>query len=168
MTGDGSSEDPDTVIPGAPPIVLQRLTSALAGTLGQALAQIEPWSRYPIGPAALAAFFAADDAGAKTYAVLAGVTCSGALCLRQNWLRGPYIQFLGLMPNAQAQGLGTRLIGWVESDARAKGERNIWVAASDFNSRAIRFYERHGFVRVATLDDLVMDGRGEILFRKRL
>jgi ribosomal protein S18 acetylase RimI-like enzyme len=42
------------------------------------------------------------------------------------------------------------------------------VAASDFNSGALRFYERHGFVRVAALEGLVAEGRSEILLRKRL
>ncbi len=52
--------------------------------------------------------------------------------------------------------------------ARAAGDRNLWVCASDFNAAGIMFYERHGFSRVADLDGLVRDGRTEVLLRKRL
>ena len=44
--------------------------------------------------------------------------------------------------------------------------RNLWVCASSFNARALRFYERHGFARAATLPGLVADGYDEILLRK--
>jgi ribosomal protein S18 acetylase RimI-like enzyme len=44
----------------------------------------------------------------------------------------------------------------------------LWVCASDLNSRAIAFYERHGFNRVGIIPDLVAPGATELLVRKRL
>lgn len=60
------------------------------------------------------------------------------------------------------------MLGWLEGEARAGRQRNLWVAASDFNTRARGFYAGHGFVEAATLDDLVTEGRAEILMRKRV
>lgn len=85
-----------------------------------------------------------------------------------NWLRGPYIQFLGFIPEHQGHGLGTRVLEKLECDARAEGARNLWVAASAFNANALRFYLRHGFERAAVLDGLIQDGIEEVLLRKRL
>ena len=54
--------------------------------------------------------------------------------LRLNWMRGPYVQFLAVLPPFQCQGLGTALLAWVEAQARAEGERNLWIAASEINA----------------------------------
>ena len=72
------------------------------------------------------------------------------------------------MPRFQRRGLGRTVLDWIEGEVRAIKERNLWVAASEINSDALRFYERHGFAQTARLDDLVYDGRTEILLRKRL
>jgi hypothetical protein len=42
------------------------------------------------------------------------------------------------------------------------------VCASEFNARAIEFYERHGFDRVGAIPDLISPGFAELLLRKRL
>lgn len=139
-----------------------------ARDLGRRFAAIDPWARYPFPPQGLHAYFAAKVPGSPRYALRAGDVVVGAIGLKQEWMYGPYIQFLGLLPGHQAQGTGARVLSWCEDAARAEGERNLWVAASDFNTRAIGFYERFGFERVATLDSLVRDGVTEILFRKKL
>ena len=89
------------------------------------------------------------------------------MCIRDR-LRGPYLQFLGVLPTFQRLGLGRAMLTWFEKEARARGERNLWVATSDFNQNALRFYEHQGFEHAAVLDDLVRDGISEILLRKRL
>lgn len=131
-------------------------------------AAMEPWSRYPFTALALARYLAAIEAGAPRYSLSAGGVLAGALALRLNWLRGPYIQFLGLLPSAQNKGLGAAVLGKIIEDAREAGERNVWVAAAHFNARAVRFYEAHGFVRTALLEGLVQDDMDEVLLRKRL
>jgi ribosomal protein S18 acetylase RimI-like enzyme len=93
---------------------------------------------------------------------------AGAAVVRPGWLRGPYLQFLAVVPEAQGRGIGGALLAWMEREARGAKERNLWVAASEINTGAIRLYERFGFRQIATLDDLAWDGRAEILMRKRL
>ena len=86
--------------------------------------------------------------------------------MRLNWLRGPHVQFLGILPAFQGGGIGALLLAWIEG--QALGERNLWLTVSDFNREARAFYERHGFAVVAPLPGLVRDDRVELLMRKRL
>ena len=143
-------------------------TPADARELGAIFAGMEPWSRYPFTACALETYLASDETGAPRYAIRIENRLAGALGLRLNWLRGPYIQFFGMVLGAQGEGAGSHILDKLAEDARASRERNLWVAASAFNTGAIRFYERHGFVRVAELDGLVQEGIDEILLRKRL
>ncbi len=136
--------------------------------LGAAFAAISPWADYPYPASALAAYFAKAELAAPRYQIMAGDSIAGVAGLRGDWLRGPYLQFLGVLPHHQGHGLGAAVLAWFERTARDTGQRNLWVAASDFNAAAIRFYERNGFAECARLDGLVADGRTEILLRKRL
>ena len=114
----------------------------------------------------LAAFLASPDAGATRYAVSVKGKQSGVVSVRHPWLKGPYLELLALLPEAQNQGIGSSIMAWFESAGMKHGARNLWVCASSFNARALRFYERHSFTRAAMLPDLVADGYDEILLRK--
>ncbi len=149
-------------------VFLAPMTPEAAQTLGAAFAQRDPWSRYPLSAAGLGAHLGALESGAPRYAVQVDGAACGAIILRLKWFSGPYLQFFGVLPNVQGQGIGSHALAWLESAARAEAARNLWVAASDFNTGAIRLYERHGFVRVALVDNLVSDGRDEVLMRKKL
>lgn len=139
-----------------------------ADALGTAFAAMSPWVDYPFPASGLAAYFAKDEPGAPRYQIMTGDEVAGVVGLRLDWLRGPYLQFLGLLPPHQGHGVGARVLAWFEANARDGGQRNLWVAASDFNLAALHFYARHGFSECARLDGLVSDGRTEILMRKRL
>jgi ribosomal protein S18 acetylase RimI-like enzyme len=145
-----------------------RLPASDAVKLGTALAAIDPWATHGYPPSRLAAYLADDEPNAPRFALKAGDEIAGGIGLRLNWLRGPYLQFLGILPAFQRRRLGRLVLDWIEQEARADNVRNVWVCASDFNEGAIAFYERTGFVRVANLEDLVSDGRAEVLLRKRL
>ncbi|HEY8193447.1 MAG TPA: GNAT family N-acetyltransferase [Hyphomicrobium sp.] len=149
-------------------VTFEAMTPFTAETLGPLLARIDPWDRHKYTPSALTAYLAAEEPGAPRFAINVGRGHAGAIGIKRDWLRGPYLQFLGLLPAYQRQGIGTSVLDWFESEARATRAQNLWVAASDFNARALSFYEKHGFSRVATLDALVTEGSSEILLRKRL
>lgn len=136
--------------------------------IAQTIAGMEPWSRYPYSTDSIAANLAKDEPGAPRLALMSGDCVTGAVCLRWNWLRGPYIQTLAVLPPYQGCGLGGLFLGWLEAQAETRNDGSLWVCASEFNADALAFYERHGFQRVATLDGLVSDGIAEILLRKRL
>lgn len=151
-----------------PVLTLAACDAAAAQTLADQFAAMLPWSRYPFSAKALASYLAAQEPGAPRYAIQADGALAGALGLRLNWLRGPYVQFLAILPEHQGHGAGRAVLSQLIADARAGGDRNVWVAASSFNAEAIRFYERLGFARVALLDGLVQDGIDEVLLRLRV
>jgi ribosomal protein S18 acetylase RimI-like enzyme len=114
----------------------------------------------------LAAYFAKPAQGLSRYCVKVDGSEVGVVAVRSPWLKGPYLEFLALLPPAQDRGIGSRIMAWLEGTAVEEEARNLWVCASSFNERALRFYARHGFEPVATLPGLVADGYEEILLRK--
>jgi len=149
-------------------LLVSALSADEGAALGNLFAGIDPWAAYGYPASVMANFLSSFEPGAPRLRLSVGGTTAGAAVIRPGWLRGPYMQFLALVPGMQGRGLGSALLSFIESEARAGKERNLWVAASEINGGAIRLYERHGFKRVATLDELAWDGRAEILFRKRL
>ncbi|MGJ3265094.1 MAG: GNAT family N-acetyltransferase [Salinarimonas sp.] len=76
---------------------------------------------------------AEDEEGAVLGSSLAHVADDGEACLRR----------LYVTPGAEGRGLGRRLLD--ETLARL-AERDVWLEVEPRNERAIRFYEREGFV----------------------
>lgn len=164
-----SNPPPDRIpLGGADAAALVPMTREAAGRLGTIFAAMEPWSRYPYPADVLAAYLALVEAHAPRFAIVEGDDVRGAVGVQLAWLRGPYLQFLGIVPECQGNGLGGAVLAWLERDARRCGHRNLFVCTSDFNAGAERFYARHGFARAAVLDGLVLEGTAEILLRKRL
>jgi GNAT superfamily N-acetyltransferase len=149
-------------------VTLAPIPTSEAHRLGAAFAAIDPWAKYAYTPERLAAFFAGSEPSAPRYALHADGDIAGVVGLRLDWLRGPFLQFLGVLPSAQGKGLGGSVLAWIEREARRGEHRNLWVTASDFNIRALSLYKRHGYEETARLDGLVSDEYAEILFRKRL
>ena len=127
---------------------------------------MEPWSVMNYPAETLAAFLASPDRDVSRYWVSLGGSEAGVVSVRYPWLKGPYLELLALLPQAQGQGVGSSILAWLEREALRHQARNLWVCASSFNTRALRFYERHGFRPAATLPGLVADGYNEILLRK--
>jgi len=149
-------------------LIVAPLSPSEGKRLGAIFAGIDPWAAYGYAATTLSTFLASPEPGTQRLALMLDGDTVGAAVVRPGWLRGPYLQFLAVVPGAQGRGIGCALLAWMESEARAAKERNLWVAASEINTGAIRLYERHGFKQVAKLDDLAWDGRAEILMRKRL
>ena len=149
-------------------VALERLPMSEATDLGLAFAAIDPWAKYPYPASSLAAYFMQGDHNTPMLALRLDSCTAGVMGLRLNWLCGPYLQFLGLLPPYQSLGLGSMALNWIDAQTRLLGQRNVFVAASDFNTSARRFYERHGFETVGTLKGLVRDDRDEILLHKKL
>ena len=145
---------------------LEPLKPGACPGLAAAIVAIEPWSvmRYPAER--LSAFLASPDQSVCRYLVRAADMEAGVVSVRSPWLKGPYLELLALLPQAQGRGIGSRIMAWFEQAALDQEARNLWVCASSFNDRALRFYARHGFEPVATLPGLVADGYEEILLRK--
>ncbi len=151
-----------------PDLTLRPLSPDDAAVLGAMTAHMDPWARYPISCEHMTMFFARSEPGAPRFGIDVAGTLEGGMAIRTEWFAGPYIQTFALSPHCQGRGIGSRVLSFIETEARRVGQRNLWVAASDFNAAAHRFYERHGFERLATVPALLRDDRDEILFRKVL
>lgn len=148
-------------------VALNAMTETDAETLGAGLAAIDPWRRLNYSAGALAGYLTRDDPALSRLAIIADGALSGVVAIREPWLRGPYLELLGLLPQAQRHGIGAIVLDWFEAEAPA-GAANLWVLCSDFNTAALAFYERHGFRRAFAIDDFVRQGSAEILLRKPL
>jgi ribosomal protein S18 acetylase RimI-like enzyme len=153
------------------------MTAEAAATLAPRIAGIDPWHRLAIAPDRLARQFAPRDgveirlvtlAEAPAPDALAQNAPVGAVVIRRDWLLGPYLQHLSVLPEAQGHGAGRAALALLDHLARADGHRNAWLCVSAFNERALTFYRRHGFTAAAHLPDLVRPGDSEILMRRRL
>ncbi len=56
-----------------------------------------------------------------------------------------YIRSMAILPTARGQGLGRKLLEYVEEYANEKGLERLWLSTTPFLTRAIRLYERYGF-----------------------
>ena len=143
------------------------VTKEQAQAIGEALAVSEPWASLKFSATALANYLTREDAALRRYAVSVDGQLAGVICVRTPWLRGPYIELLGLFPNSRGKGIGKQLLNWAESEARREA-KNLWVVASSFNQEALGFYESFGFSRIGAIPGLVMPEQDEILLRKVL
>lgn len=143
---------------------LRPLVSAHIAALAPALAAMDPWRRLGFTAVGLAAYLGREDAALTRVVLEQDGRAAAVLALRRPWLRGPYIELLAVLPDAQGGGHGRRLVEW----AAAQGGGNLWACVSAFNHAARAFYARAGFVEVAPLPDLVAEGADEILLRRRL
>lgn len=140
-------------------------TEAEALDLGNRLAAMDPWLTLDVGAKALAGYLVRDDPALFRYAVQVEGRLAGVVCIRHPWLRGPYIELLGITRDYQNLRLGSEIMAFVEQEARLLSH-NLWVITSEFNVKARRFYERHGFLEISHLPGLVKPGYVEILLRK--
>jgi GNAT superfamily N-acetyltransferase len=145
---------------GLPPGEPQRLGPVFAG--------IDPWARLGYTAEAISGYLGTLEKSAPRYAIMVGGEVAAVAGVRLNWLRGPYVQFLGVVPTYQKRKLGSAFLAWLAHEARRHGEHNVWVLASNFNAGAQRFYAANGFERTGEIADLVAPGTSEVLMRRRL
>jgi len=145
------------------------MTPERAALLAPVLATIDPWRRLGSSPDRLrAGMLRTDDPLTESRCLLLDGAPAGAIAVRRDWLLGPYLLHLSVLPAFQRRGLGRYMLADFEAQARAANARNLWVCASSFNQPALILYQSAGFARVSDLPDLIVDGLDEVLLRKRL
>ena len=149
-------------------IVLAPISPDSADVLATEFAAIDPWHQLGYSRERLVGYFTGGDGCSRRLQIEVEGHLAGVVAIRSPFLAGSYLEFLGIARSFQQAGIGIKILGWLERSAIEAGQRNIWVATSDFNEGAQRFYERFGFVETCRLDDLVAEGFSEILLRKKL
>ena len=133
------------------------------------LVGMEPWSRLGSTQDGLTKSMltsAADQA--RSWCLKVDGQPAGVLVVHDDWLLGPYLKRLAVIPAFQKLQLAQAALAWWEADARQVRAANLWLCVSDFNTNARRVYEAAGFRQAGVLDDLVVAGHNEILMRKQL
>jgi GNAT superfamily N-acetyltransferase len=148
-------------------VLTRSLSIVDAELLSASFAASEPWLILGVSPSGLKNYLLREDANLYRYAVWVNNQLAGVICLRYPWLRGPYIELLGLIEIYRGHGIGTQLLQWAETEARYQSN-NLWLVTSSFNQRALQFYSQHGFQQVGTLEGLVHPDYDELLLRKPL
>lgn len=83
--------------------------------------------------------------------------------------RPVFLSQLYCAPEMTGRGLGAALIEWAIAEARAWGADALQLSVFSENFGAQRFYQRHGFVKVADIDFWVGNHRDdEFLYELRL
>ena len=139
-----------------------------ARLIAQTLGGIDPWKTLGTSVKGMGNYFATSSEEAQRLAIFRNDEICGIICVKTQWLLGPYLDFLGIFPQAQGTGLGRTVMNWMEEEARKTRARNIFLCVSDFNKDAITFYKSCGYELSATLDGLIVNDHGELLMRKRL
>ncbi len=140
----------------------------LATLFGDGLALIDPWLRLGYSSASLHRYFSINTVERQTLAVLAGETPAACLTVRPDWLRGPLLELLAVLPQFQGKSLGKEIILWLAEETKRQGQANLWAISSEFNASARAFYRRQGFEEVGELPGLISPNETEVLLRLML
>ena len=141
--------------------------TADADVLGALLAGIDPWKAHGRTAAVMADRFRRDDPSAGRFAIRAEGEIVGAVVVRFPFLRGAYLETLGLAETARGRGIGRAIIEWMEQEIAGEAA-NLWLCVTDWNEAARRFYRANGFSEVGLLPDLSVEGMTEVFMRKQL
>jgi ribosomal protein S18 acetylase RimI-like enzyme len=135
--------------------------------LASEFAASPPWLNLGISAQRLERYFLSDDVSLRRYFIVYETKTAGCVCIRYPWLRGAYIEFLGLTSSFRGLGLGAEILQWVEMET-IQESKNLWVLSSSFNHGALAFYQRLGFYRIGLIEGLIVPELDEVLLRKRL
>lgn len=146
---------------------LRTLQDDEARSIAVRLAEMNPWRSLGSTPEGLEHYLTHTDPCLHRYALWQAERIIGVIAVRSPWLRGCFLELLSVFEEAQRQGMGRNLIEWLADVGQLAGA-NLWVTVSASNQRACCFYERHGFVPIGDIPDLIRAGSTEILLRRLL
>lgn len=129
------------------------------------LAAIDPWARVGRTPDVFRTALVRPLAATFRFSIRRAGTCVGALVIRHPFMRGPYVELIGLFPQAQGRGIARAIVAWMEREVAGEAT-NLWLCVTDWNTPARAAYAALGFVEVGPLPDLAAGGTTEIFMRR--
>ena len=103
--------------------------------------------------------------GSSLYVAAAEEIIGFILLHQKGFLGSPYIAAVVVAQEFRGTGTGGSMLEFAEQ--AFAGARHAFLCVSSFNSRALPFYQRHGYVKVGELPDFIADGFSEFLMCKR-
>ncbi|MEW6614615.1 MAG: GNAT family N-acetyltransferase [Thermodesulfobacteriota bacterium] len=96
-----------------------------------------------------------------------GYICFGPIPMTQD---GYDLYWIAVDKMASRQGIGGKLLEFMEANLRKKGARRVYVdtSSSPPYKAARAFYEKHGYQLVCVLDDFYREGDHKMIFMKEL
>lgn len=147
------------------PCELHAMETEWISSIANQLAQQEPWHTLAYTSDVLYRYLASSCQASMCFAVMREGEIAGVVCVCFPWLRGVYLELIGLFPQAQGQGIGRAVCDWLEQEISNHTD-NIWTLVSSFNLPARRFYSNCHFMEIGILKDFIRPGYDEILMRR--
>jgi len=129
--------------------------------------QIEPWVTLGADVAKMEAYFRQLLGTGEAFVTLVGDEVVGFVTITMGFLRGGYIRRLAVKNEYRGQGIGTRIMAFIEEHISAYYS-NVYLCVSSSNPRARSFYRKLGYQIVGELPDLIIENDSEYLLRKVL
>jgi [ribosomal protein S18]-alanine N-acetyltransferase len=105
--------------------------------------------------------------GSTLFMARVNESLAGFLLLHPKGFLGcPYIAVIAIVAGQRSRGIGAHMLEFAES--HFAGSRHVYLCVSSFNLRALRFYERCGYVKVGELPNFIAEGFSEFVMQKRL
>ncbi len=144
------------------------MTLADVAGCAQWIAETPLWQRYHVTEQSIAERLRKGlESGASIFAAERAGQVVGFIWLveRGAFARSDYVQLIGVRPGERRRKVGRALMEFAEATAFAAG-RDLFLLVSDFNTDAQRFYQRLGYRQVGKLDNYVIPGVSELIYRK--
>jgi len=93
----------------------------------------------------------------------------GLLSYELLWSKLPFISLVFIRPDRyQGQGVGRRMLAFLEDSLRQKGYRRLMSSAQTDNPESQAWHRKMGFHEIGILYDINTDGTGEVFLLKEL
>jgi ribosomal protein S18 acetylase RimI-like enzyme len=148
-------------------VALLPLDAATAPALAARVVALDPWARLGLAAAAMADRMTRPSPGAHRFAVVDAGRLVGYVAVRHPFMRGPYLETIAILPEAQRRGIARRVIDWMAREVEGL-DANLWLCVTEWNATARATYAALGFVEVGPIPDLVAAGQSEIFMRRAL
>jgi [ribosomal protein S18]-alanine N-acetyltransferase len=108
-----------------------------------------------------------EDPSREVYVAVEGGRVLGFVILNMAGAFVGYIQTVCVAEDERSGGVGTRLIRYSE-ERIFRDSPNVFLCVSSFNPRARALYERLGYQLIGSLENYIVAGHSEFLFRKTI
>jgi [ribosomal protein S18]-alanine N-acetyltransferase len=129
------------------------------------LGESDPWKTLGYSKDDWNRIFCPTPQGRDCYVALLTGQVAGVAIIKQKFLLGDYLELLGVADCARKQGVGGRLLEYVERLVFDR-TKNLFACVSDFNESARAFYKKHGYLEIGPMPNFLIPGSAELLLRK--